>query len=87
MLLGVLLIGYLMGHVWENFQERLNLVEEGFVSLKTDAIIVNGYSAKIVPLVPGILFFDPVNRDIVNTPSGSIFLYMKTSDGSDSHSI
>ena len=83
MLLGVLLIGYLMGHVWENFQERLNLVEEGFVSLKTDAIIVNGYSAKIVPLVPGILFFDPVNRDIVNTPSGSIFLYMKTSDGSD----
>lgn len=78
-LLGVLLIGYLIGHVWENFQEKSR---EGFGS-STDAILVNGYSSSIVPLVPGTLFYDPVHGNIVNTPAGSVSMYMRTSGGSD----
>ena len=89
-LLGVLLIGYMMGHVWENFCDSY---KEGFENdVHSGLIHVNGYStasSKIVPLLLGVLYFDPVHRALVNTPPG-FELFIKSSSGklltSDSNS-
>ena len=85
-LLGVILIGYLMGHVWENFCGSRT---EGFDSNTEDdsaLIHVPGYSSpssQIVPLIPGLLYFDPDNRTLVNTPTAGYKLYMKSPGGID----
>lgn len=65
-LLAVLLIAYLMNHVWENFTSKY---EEGFGVLENYKEIVTGYGdAGIVKLYESDLkklYFDPIARNIV----------------------
>ncbi len=84
-LLGVLLIGYMMGHVWENFCDSMNK-KEGFEDSDEGVKHVDGYStqsSQIVPLIPGALYFDPLNRVLVNTPGAGYILYMISPDGTE----
>ena len=80
-ILAVLLIGYVLMHIWKNCQAP---VTEGFST--EDGIRLAGYSmtggTKVIPLVPDLLYFDPVNRSLVNKPAGNM-LYIKSKGGAD----
>jgi len=80
-ILATLLIGYVLTHLWKNFQSS---VVEGFGT--TDGIPLAGYSTpdtKVIHLVEDLLYFDPVNKSIINKPPGSNVLYIKTTSGTD----
>ena len=80
-ILATLLVGYVLTHMWKNLQAS---VTEGFAT--EDGIPLTGYSTsdtKVVPIVPDLLYFDPVNKALINKPSGSDVLYIKTTGGTD----
>lgn len=80
-ILATLLIGYILTHLWKNFQSS---VVEGFGT--ADGIPLAGYSTpetKVIHLVEDLLYFDPVNKAVINKPSGSNVLYIKTTGGTD----
>ena len=69
-LLAVLLIGYLLNHTWEYFSNR---VSEGFDSdftKSTYSTTLDGYSKnskKVIKLVDNVIYFDPVNKALIET--------------------
>ena len=79
-ILGTLLIGYVLNHIWKNLEST---VIEGFGT--EDGIPLDGYSTtnlKVVPIVSDLLYFDPVNRALLNKPPGYV-LFIKTKCGTD----
>ena len=89
-LLAVLLIGYLLNHTWEYFSNR---VSEGFDSdftKSTYSTTLDGYSKnskKVVKLVDNLIYFDPVNKALIETQPNddgiSSTLYIKRRDNVD----
>jgi len=81
LLLAVILIGFLMNHVWENFQSR-----EGFITDYNNSNIVStlpGYSTssrKIVDM-DNKLFFDPVAKILIYKKDELGNFEMKARDG------
>ena len=80
-ILATLLIGYVLIHLWKNYQSTIT---EGFAT--EDGIPLAGYSTtetKVVPIVADLLYFDSVNKALVNKPAGENMLYIKTKSGTD----
>jgi hypothetical protein len=75
-LLGTLVVGYLFHNTWERFSTK---TQEGFDADYRTATgkVVNGYSTdsrQVSELIPNKLFFDPVERMLIEPSGGALIM-------------